>query len=62
MQGMAETLPKDRVIVEILETAEPTPLLLSTVKSSMPTAFALRWMILNWARPRNAFFTLCQHY
>lgn len=25
VQGMAETLPKDRVIVEILETAEPTP-------------------------------------
>lgn len=24
VQGMAETLPKDRVIVEILETAEPT--------------------------------------
>lgn len=32
IQGVAETLPKDCVIIEILETASPTPQLLKTVK------------------------------
>ncbi|MBS1204456.1 MAG: hypothetical protein H6R25_1355 [Proteobacteria bacterium] len=41
VQGMAETLPKDRVIVEILETAKPTPLLLRTVKQLSAHGFRL---------------------
>lgn len=32
LQGLAETLPKDRVVIEILETAEPTSALLATIK------------------------------
>jgi len=41
VQGMAETLPKDRVIVEILETAEPTPRLLKTVKQLSKHGFRI---------------------
>ena len=41
VQGMAETLPKDRVIVEILETAEPTPRLLKTVKKLHQQGFRI---------------------
>ncbi len=41
VQGMAETLPKDRVIVEILETAKPTPLLLHTVKQLSAHGFRI---------------------
>ncbi|HAT2608402.1 TPA: EAL domain-containing protein [Kluyvera intermedia] len=41
VQGMAETLPKDRVIVEILETAEPTPRLLQTVKQLYKHGFRI---------------------
>ncbi|MGK9175197.1 EAL domain-containing protein [Yokenella regensburgei] len=41
VQGMAETLPKDRVIVEILETAEPTPRLLKTVKQLSQHGFRI---------------------
>ncbi|XTZ37365.1 EAL and HDOD domain-containing protein [Salmonella enterica] len=41
VQGMAETLPKDRVIVEILETAEPTPLLLTTVRQLSNQGFRI---------------------
>jgi len=41
VQGMAETLPKDRVIVEILETAEPTPRLLNTVKQLSKHGFRI---------------------
>lgn len=41
VQGMAETLPKDRVIVEILETAEPTPLLLESIKKLSAQGFRI---------------------
>ncbi|WP_436873377.1 EAL and HDOD domain-containing protein [Kosakonia sacchari] len=41
IQGMAETLPKDRVIVEILETAKPTPQLLNTVKKLSAHGFRI---------------------
>lgn len=41
VQGVAETLPKDRVIIEILETASPTPQLLKTVKQLAAHGFRM---------------------
>lgn len=55
VQGMAETLPKDRVIVEILETAEPTPLLLSTVKKLYAHGFRIALDDFELGETWNAF-------
>lgn len=41
VQGIAESLPKDRVIIEILETASPTPQLLKTVKQLSSHGFRI---------------------
>ncbi|MGY5958000.1 EAL and modified HD-GYP domain-containing signal transduction protein [Kosakonia sp. BK9b] len=55
VQGMAETLPKDRVIVEILETAEPTPLLLNTVKKLYAHGFRIALDDFELGETWNAF-------
>ncbi|WP_437887638.1 EAL and HDOD domain-containing protein [Phytobacter sp. V91] len=41
VDGMAETLPKNRVVIEILETSEPDHHLLSTVKRLQTLGFRL---------------------
>lgn len=41
IKGLAETLPKDRVIIEILETAEPNPRLLESVKQLHKKGFRI---------------------
>jgi EAL and modified HD-GYP domain-containing signal transduction protein len=41
VDGLAETLPKDRVIIEILETASPDHRLLETVKRMQTQGFRI---------------------
>jgi EAL and modified HD-GYP domain-containing signal transduction protein len=41
VDGLAETLPKDRVIIEILETASPDHRLLETVKRMQTHGFRI---------------------
>jgi EAL and modified HD-GYP domain-containing signal transduction protein len=41
VDGLAETLPKDRVVIEILETSSPDQRLLETVKRMQTHGFRI---------------------
>lgn len=51
LDGLAECLPQDKVVIEILEDAEPDDALLDKVISSTGWAIGWRWMISPWSRP-----------
>lgn len=55
IKGLAETLPKDRVIVEILETAEPTPRLLESIKQLHKKGFRIALDDFSLSNNWNAF-------